>query len=433
MPLSPLLRSNGDGMEDIRPLPSSEISREGIKCSKALAHKSEISVNRSNLLQTGEIPIPIKQKKLKFVPYEPYKAAVTPIIPEQNKFGQKSEKQGEKKVCSDNKIALKEAHIPFPLIFQTPILLHKKSHDSNGEPIPLLRVLREVSISDDATSSEDRDELMWRKEKISMQEEINKLKEDKKELEDQFKVQLQVNSELKKLLVASMGEDMQSRMQFLSEDKAKLAHDIAHYSQLLLEDHEELERLSIQCDIWRSKFLAISLMVDELAGWKALLSRKYEESLEALQWMLNEREEILYQVATTCSYLQQLQRAFEPISSQVPKVNKTANILQVVQLNKQLTEQVYSLLLGHSNTQSPNNEYKRLKKALSPAELFAQKVLANKDTMNRIHTVENESAKDGLSGLLHFPNKLCHYYTHASGKQPAAAWCGHCSGEVKVL
>ena len=43
---------------------------------------------------------------------------------------------------------------------------------------------------------------------------------------------LQVNSEVKKLLVASVGEDIEARVDFLTQDKARLAADVMQYRWL---------------------------------------------------------------------------------------------------------------------------------------------------------------------------------------------------------
>ena len=60
----------------------------------------------------------------------------------------------------------------------------------------------------------------------------------------------------KSLLVASVGEDMEARVHFLTEDKAKLADDIRRYVERIAVDFEQKEKLDIEADIWRSKFLA---------------------------------------------------------------------------------------------------------------------------------------------------------------------------------
>ena len=66
----------------------------------------------------------------------------------------------------------------------------------------------------------------------------------------------QVNAEVKKLLVASVGEDIEAKVDFLTQDKARLAADIRQYSSKISKDFEEKEVLSVESDLWKSKFLA---------------------------------------------------------------------------------------------------------------------------------------------------------------------------------
>ena len=61
---------------------------------------------------------------------------------------------------------------------------------------------------------------------------------------------------MKKLLVASVGEDVQGRVHCLTEDKARMATIIRRYSEKLDRDFEERERMGILCDVWKSKFMA---------------------------------------------------------------------------------------------------------------------------------------------------------------------------------
>ena len=43
-----------------------------------------------------------------------------------------------------------------------------------------------------------------------------------------------MNSEVKKLLVASVGEDIEARVDFLTQDKARLAADVMQYRWLYM-------------------------------------------------------------------------------------------------------------------------------------------------------------------------------------------------------
>ena len=112
------------------------------------------------------------------------------------------------------------------------------------------------------------------------------------ELECQLKIQTDINRELKRLLVASMGSDLQHRVNQIAKEKATISQDLDASLHQLAENYEEIDRVSIECDIWRSKFLASRLMVDELAGWKAEVSMQLRESQRALQCMLKESAEM---------------------------------------------------------------------------------------------------------------------------------------------
>ena len=71
-----------------------------------------------------------------------------------------------------------------------------------------------------------------------------------------MKIQAQVNSEVKRLLVASVGEDIEAKVDFLTQDKARLSADIRQYASKISRDFEEKEKLSVESNVWKSKFLA---------------------------------------------------------------------------------------------------------------------------------------------------------------------------------
>ena len=82
--------------------------------------------------------------------------------------------------------------------------------------------------------------------------------------EKQLKIQTKVNEEVKRLLVASVGEDIEARVEFLTQDKARLAADVLEYNNRIAIDWERKEELGVEKDVWRSKFLASTVIVDEL-------------------------------------------------------------------------------------------------------------------------------------------------------------------------
>lgn len=104
-------------------------------------------------------------------------------------------------------------------------------------------------------------------EKQKYDQKLIDLKKERDYFENQLKFQVQVNTELKNLLVAAVGEDVQSRVNVLTEDKLQMAEHLSTHT-------EKIEFLAGQSEVWRSKFLASSLMVEELARWKASLTQK---------------------------------------------------------------------------------------------------------------------------------------------------------------
>ncbi len=76
----------------------------------------------------------------------------------------------------------------------------------------------------------------------------------------------QVNRELKKLLVASVGDDLQYHFERLAREKNQLILENEALGRSLAHTAEQLERMSIQCDVWRSKFLASRYDTNKVNG-----------------------------------------------------------------------------------------------------------------------------------------------------------------------
>ena len=122
-------------------------------------------------------------------------------------------------------------------------------------------------------------------------------------LEEKLKVQTDINRELKRLLVAAVGSDLQLRLNQMLSEKAVLSHRLDTSLKQLADGGEEMDRVAIECDIWRSKYLASRLMIDELASWKAELSLQYKESQRALLGLLQEQKELSRSLAECISVL----------------------------------------------------------------------------------------------------------------------------------
>jgi len=126
------------------------------------------------------------------------------------------------------------------------------------------------------------------------------------ELRSKLQIQREVNKELKRLLVASVGEEVQSKFEKIVTERASLSYELGKSVQQLSEGSEELECMSIQCDVWRSKFTASRLMIDQLANWKSSVFVQYKEYQSALEQLLAEHQQIYQQLVLTNSHLKQL-------------------------------------------------------------------------------------------------------------------------------
>lgn len=217
----------------------------------------EIVPNTPVLIKKERILHPLKSKEPKFIPYEPYKAAINPIVPAES---------SKKKMLSGSS---------------------KNNLDINVMASQLAGLKTEELKSKMEVKKKEEDgeiERLKKKHELEMQ----KLREENSQLENQLKFQAQVNGELKNLLVAAVGEDLESRVHLLTEDKLQLAQALLNSAKHLNTHQEQTEWLAGQCEVWRSKFLASSLMVEELAKWKAALCQRTTDLQEAIKRLMEE-------------------------------------------------------------------------------------------------------------------------------------------------
>lgn len=119
-------------------------------------------------------------------------------------------------------------------------------------------------------------------------------------LEQKVKFLTEANRELKRLLIASLGADLKHQMEQIINEKAVITCDLDLSLKQLAENLEIVDKVSIDCDVWRSKFFASRLMIDELASMKREMSQHLTESQRALECMLKERDR-LCEVLNNCN------------------------------------------------------------------------------------------------------------------------------------
>lgn len=354
----------------------------------------------SNINQEKRILHSLKLKEPKFVPYEPYKAAVNPIVP--------SEKRNKKLSRKEPSMNLTVAQIAAMKISKTDARVNKPMKESE----------RKVS------------EHEWDNEKSIYESEIRKLKEENSQIETQLKFQAQVNGELKNLLVAAVGEDLETRVHLLTEDKLQLARALLNSAQHLSTHQEQTEWLAGQCEVWRSKFLASSLMVEDLARWKAALCQRTTELQETMKRLLEEHNVIRDTSLKTYKMLTILREKFDPIGRTLGKKHELAstNIVDLTQGCCQLTEILKVSLLGglpdfelQKEIDITGLDMKTL------AENNAEKLLMNQKLpmsgREDIACTAVMGAAVAVGGQMFLPQ---------SGTKNMAC-CPHCSGEIKQI
>ena len=101
-----------------------------------------------------------------------------------------------------------------------------------------------------------------------------------------------INRELKRLLIASVGNDLEHHLQILAQEKSRMKHSLDISVHQLNLYSEENDHLSIECDIWRSKFLASRVMIDELMNEKLSYIHQYRDTLKSLKILLQEHQQL---------------------------------------------------------------------------------------------------------------------------------------------
>uniref|UniRef100_A0A8V0XQG4 Basic leucine zipper nuclear factor 1 n=1 Tax=Gallus gallus TaxID=9031 RepID=A0A8V0XQG4_CHICK len=228
-----------------------------------------------------------------------------------------------------------------------------------------------------------------KKEQTELKNAIEKLKnsekrllQDKEGLSNQLRIQTEVNRELKKLLVASVGDDLQYHFERMAREKNQLILENEVLGRNLSQLSEQLERMSIQCDVWRSKFLASRVMADELTNTRAILQRQTRDAQTAIQDLLNERDQFRQEMIHTqktfsflCRLLEELmvslqwgrQQTYYP-SAQPYTTTELASV------NCKLAKAVSSHLLGNVGTSSPKKTSTAVEFCNTPAEKMAERV-----------------------------------------------------------
>uniref|UniRef100_A0A5S6R455 Golgin-45 n=1 Tax=Trichuris muris TaxID=70415 RepID=A0A5S6R455_TRIMR len=146
----------------------------------------------------------------------------------------------------------------------------------------------------------------------SLEESQNRLLVDNDSLTRQLEYQQKVNSELKRFLIASMGSDVQLKLGCLAEEKIRLTQDMARYSEQLEHAHENWEKLAVQCEVWKSKFLASCVIVDQLTTSRMCLQNQCQKARNVVNALLEEHSDYFDSLRETLGLLRNLNKLKNP-------------------------------------------------------------------------------------------------------------------------
>lgn len=278
----------------------------------------------------------------------------------------------------------------------------------------------------------------WRGQLEKLQNSERRLLQDKEGLSNQLRVQTEVNRELKKLLVASVGDDLQYHFERLSREKNQLILENEALGRSLAHTTEQLERMSIQCDVWRSKFLASRVMAEELTNARAALQRQTREAQGAIQDLLLEREEFSRDMVLTHRSLEQLlvslqwgrQQTYYP-SAQPLSTGELAVA------NRKLADAINSHLLGNNSNsggvvKSSSATAEQL--CSTPAEKMAEKVLKILDPISCSENSTDAPLSDSASSnFLGNKKSIGRFHPYTRYENITFNCCERCTGDILVL
>lgn len=264
----------------------------------------------------------------------------------------------------------------------------------------------------------------------SLNEQLQATKEERDKLRTELNAQLQVNAELKRLLVASVGDDLYERVENLCRDRAQLELDIGGFSKKMSEDYENLDKVSIQADMWRSKYLASRVMTEELSSAKAYFALQCHDSHAALQQLLNERQELRTNLVESYKTLQQVKNAFDPLNTHKSSSLRSTSVLSLSHACQQLSEAVRFRLLpaNVAINVSADVSSEAWQDSTTRAEQFAKEVLSRPIEGSSSNSNQDQhSSQTGCSSL------HTRYHPATRYENLTMACCTRCRGEILVV
>ncbi|XP_013918888.1 PREDICTED: golgin-45 [Thamnophis sirtalis] len=335
------------------------------------------------------------------------------------------------KVYGDKAVEIEAVRIVVPkasISHVVPVKNAKGSKSSGPQKEPL-------SLSDGISSDTKKELLELRSEIGKLKNSEKRLLQDKEGLSNQLHVQTEVNRELKKLLVASVGDDLQYHFERMAREKNQLILENEALGRNVSQLSEQLERMSIQCDVWRSKFLASRVMSDELTNSRAVLQRQARDAHSAIQDLLNERDQFRQEMIAAQKLLEELLVSLQWGRQQTyyPSAHPHSTV-ELAVVNHKLARAVTSHLLGNSSiANNPKNGSSSTEVCTTPAEKMAEMVLRMLDSGKCTEVSELSFSEPSTASFLSPKKNIGRFHPYTRYENITFNCCDHCKGELLVL
>lgn len=262
-----------------------------------------------------------------------------------------------------------------------------------------------------------------------------RLLQDKEGLSNQLRVQTEVNRELKKLLVASVGDDLQYHFERLAREKNQLILENEALGRNTAQLAEQLERMSIQCDVWRSKFLASRVMADELTNSRAVLQRQHRDAQSAVRDLLSERGQFRQDMGATQKLLEELLVSLQWGEAQTSCPGaQPRSTAELALINHKLAKAIHAHLLGNVGTSGQKKILSADEFCSTPAEKMAETVLCILDPATCTeHSPDNPFSESSPTTLLATKKNIGRFHPYTRYENVTFNCCSHCQGELTVL
>ncbi|XP_015671465.1 golgin-45 [Protobothrops mucrosquamatus] len=352
----------------------------------------------------------------------PHKKLLPPLSPGVLQLG---------KVYGDKAVEIEAVRIIVPkasINHVVPVKNTKGSKSSGPQKEPL-------GLSDGISSDNKKELLELRSEIGKLKNSEKRLLQDKEGLSNQLHVQTEVNRELKRLLVASVGDDLQYHFERMAREKNQLILENEALGRNVSQLSEQLERMSIQCDVWRSKFLASRVMSDELTNSRAVLQRQARDAHSAIQDLLNERDQFRQEMIAAQKLLEELLVSLQWGRQQTyyPSAHPHSTV-ELAAVNHKLARAVTLHLLGNSSiANSPKNGSSSTELCNTPAEKMAEMVLRMLDSGKCTEVSELSFSEPSTASFLSPKKNIGRFHPYTRYENITFNCCDRCKGELLVL